>query len=81
MVKWDFERVEQAFTGASVDPQHWVKALDAIASVTGSVGAILLPLSGDLIPNVPFTETIHRWRIIFKMAGIRGTNAIAAFTF
>jgi DNA-binding CsgD family transcriptional regulator/PAS domain-containing protein len=58
MAKCDFEQIEHAFADAAIDSQQWVKALETVATVTESAGAILLPIQGDLIPNVPFTERI-----------------------
>jgi DNA-binding CsgD family transcriptional regulator len=55
---WNFEPVEQEFADAGLDPTRWVKALDCMASATGSRGAILIPITGGVLPNVPFTETV-----------------------
>jgi DNA-binding CsgD family transcriptional regulator len=55
---WNFELVEQEFVEAGLDPTRWVKALDSIAVATGSHGAMLMPISGGLLPNVPYTETV-----------------------
>lgn len=56
MVRWDCHRIEKAFADAAVDPSQWEIALDIATAVTESTGALLLPLTGDLIQNVPFTE-------------------------
>jgi DNA-binding CsgD family transcriptional regulator len=56
MTMWNFELIEQAFADAAFDPQQWIKALDTATTVTQSAGAILLPITGDLISNVPFTD-------------------------
>jgi DNA-binding CsgD family transcriptional regulator len=55
---WNFEPAEQDFAEAGLDPARWVKALTSMASATGSYGAVMLPLAGDALPNVPFTENI-----------------------
>ncbi|MBN8987596.1 MAG: helix-turn-helix transcriptional regulator [Rhizobiales bacterium] len=52
----DFGLAEQEFAEASLDPSRWVQALTAVASATGSFGAVLLPLAGNTLPNVPYTE-------------------------
>ncbi len=57
MPAWNVEPVEQQFADAGLEPaRRMVKALDAVSSATGSYGAILLPISGGVIPNVPYTE-------------------------
>lgn len=58
MPAWNFDPAEQEFAEAGLDPTRWVKALDHIASATGSHGAMLMPLAGGILPNVPFTETV-----------------------
>jgi DNA-binding CsgD family transcriptional regulator len=39
-----------------LDPGRWVAALQAVTTATESFGAVLLPNTGGLLPNVPFTE-------------------------
>lgn len=56
MPDWDLGRIERAFADAALNPAAWVKALDTATEITESFGAILLPIKGGLIPNVPFTE-------------------------
>jgi DNA-binding CsgD family transcriptional regulator len=58
MPNWDLESIERAFADAALDPASWVKALDAASAHTESFGAVLLPIKGGLIPNIPFTESI-----------------------
>jgi len=53
---WNFGPAEQEFAEAGLDPTRWVKALTSLASATGSYGAVMLPLAGDGLPNVPYTE-------------------------
>jgi DNA-binding CsgD family transcriptional regulator len=55
---WNFGPAEQEFAKAALDPTRWVQALTAMASATGSYGAVMLPLSGDALPNVPYTENV-----------------------
>jgi DNA-binding CsgD family transcriptional regulator len=50
---WDFEAVEKAFASAAVNPTEWAKAMDAAAEATNSTGAVLLPISGGHIPEMP----------------------------
>jgi DNA-binding CsgD family transcriptional regulator len=58
MALGNLETLAQDFAEAALDPSLWVKALDRAAAVTNSYGAVLLPVTGDLISTVPFTETI-----------------------
>jgi DNA-binding CsgD family transcriptional regulator len=55
---WKPKLIEAAFANAAFDPSAWVKALDIVVSVTESHGALLLPLTGITLPNVPFTERL-----------------------
>jgi hypothetical protein len=57
MGNWKPELIERAFADAALDPTLWVKALDIVASITGSKGAGLFPAS-DGLPNVPYSEPI-----------------------
>ena len=54
----NFGPAEQEFAEAGLDPTRWVTALDSLAAATGSFGAVLLPLTGDTLPNVPYTENV-----------------------
>jgi DNA-binding CsgD family transcriptional regulator len=53
---WNFGPAEQEFAEAGLDPKRWVTALTSMAAATGSYGAVMLPLAGDALPNVPWTE-------------------------
>jgi DNA-binding CsgD family transcriptional regulator len=55
---WNFEPAEREFVEAGLDPMRWVKALDSVAFATGSHGALMMPITGGVLRNVPFTETI-----------------------
>ena len=55
---WKFDPAEQEFAEAALDSSRWVKALESLAEATGSYGAVLLPVAGDALPNVPYTESI-----------------------
>jgi DNA-binding CsgD family transcriptional regulator len=58
MAIWNSELIETAFADAALDSSLWVKALDIVVSLTESHGALLLPITGKAIPNVPFTERL-----------------------
>ena len=58
MALGDFELIEESFVKAAIDPSQWVKALDVVAAVTRSQGAVLLPVTGNMISALPFTESI-----------------------
>jgi DNA-binding CsgD family transcriptional regulator len=57
---WNLEPIERAFADAALNPASWVKALDTATALTESFGAILLPIKGGLISNVPFTEPMGK---------------------
>jgi DNA-binding CsgD family transcriptional regulator len=54
----NLQPVERAFAEAAIDPSSWVTALDTVTDLTASFGALLLPITGIAIPNVPFTERL-----------------------
>ena len=56
MPAWNLGPAEQEFAEAGLDPTRWVKALTSVAEATGSYGAVMLPLAGTALPNVPWTE-------------------------
>ena len=58
MPSWDLNRVESAFAAAAISPAAWTGALDVVSKETGAYGAVLLPISGDTLPNVPHTASI-----------------------
>jgi DNA-binding CsgD family transcriptional regulator len=60
MRHWNLHKVEEAFTAAAIDPARWMEALACVAAETDSTGALLLPVSGDRIPNVPVSEGLAR---------------------
>jgi DNA-binding CsgD family transcriptional regulator/PAS domain-containing protein len=59
MKAWDSHAITKAFADAAVDPTLWVKAMDIIARETGSFGALLLPVYGQ-IPNPPASDSLLR---------------------
>jgi DNA-binding CsgD family transcriptional regulator len=58
MQNWDLSAVERAFGQAALAPEEWKRALDTTVSITGSHGALLLPISGGVLRTVPYTESI-----------------------
>ena len=56
--RWNDLAVHTAFAEAALDPSKWSGAMDAVATATGSVGAILLPVPTRAVPIVPFSESI-----------------------
>lgn len=55
--KGDFGALLESFATASADPSLWEAAMDTAAQVTGSVGAILLPVRGP-VPGTPYSQSI-----------------------
>ena len=60
MTKWDLNKIEEAFAAAAIDPSRWSDALDCISTQTEACGTLLLPVTGNHIPNVPATEGLAR---------------------
>jgi hypothetical protein len=58
MHSWNPEAIEGDFAAASIDPSLWPKALDRVTAMTNSYGALLLPVTGRVLPTVPFTEAM-----------------------
>ena len=65
---WDLPAVAAAISAASIDPTKWVKAMDVVAEQTGSVGAVLIPVTG-LIPNDVFSKSIGGLREAYISEG------------
>jgi DNA-binding CsgD family transcriptional regulator len=59
MNSWNLDSISQSFASAAVQPDLWIRAMDTIATETGSVGAVLIPLRGTM-PNVPSSESVLR---------------------
>jgi hypothetical protein len=57
---WNLDVITQSFADAAVEPALWVRAMDTLAGETSSVGAVLIPLQGGTLPNVPSSESILR---------------------
>jgi DNA-binding CsgD family transcriptional regulator len=58
MNSWNLDSISESFVTAAVQPDLWIRAMDTIAAETGSVGAVLIPLRGGTMPNVPSSETM-----------------------
>jgi DNA-binding CsgD family transcriptional regulator/PAS domain-containing protein len=58
MGSWNLDRIDTAFAEAALDSNFWVNALNIVTTTTESEGAILIPASGDALPNIPFTESM-----------------------
>ena len=56
MGQWDLEAVEAAFSEAAINPAEWTHALNIVAAQTKAFGAILIPIAGNHLPNVPFSD-------------------------
>jgi len=54
---WDINAITAAFTDAAVDPSRWTAAMETVRKVTGSHGAVLLPMTARL-PNIPHSQSL-----------------------
>jgi DNA-binding CsgD family transcriptional regulator/PAS domain-containing protein len=57
---WDLHTIERSFADAAIEPALWGKAMDVIANESGSVGTLLFPPQGVVVPSVPSSEAIQR---------------------
>ena len=60
MRSWDLQAVEAIFAAAAVDASLWSKAIQTASEQTESIGALILPVTGQGIPYVPASEGIAR---------------------
>lgn len=60
MATWDLGAIESAFADAAVGSGEWTGALETIAAVTESHGALLLPVRGGVLRTLPFTESLSQ---------------------
>ena len=60
MASWNLELIEKSFADAATDPTLWINAMDTIAKETDSIGAVLIPMRGGTLPNVPASESVLR---------------------
>jgi DNA-binding CsgD family transcriptional regulator len=65
---WDLAAVAAAMSAASIDPTQWVKAMDVFAEQTGSVGAVLIPVTG-MIPTNAYSASIAGLREAYIREG------------
>lgn len=54
---FDLPAIAQAFAEAAIDPSRWDHAMDVAGTATGSRGALLIPIRGQL-PRMPFNAAI-----------------------
>jgi DNA-binding CsgD family transcriptional regulator len=59
MDPFDQKRITAALTGAAIDPSQWTDALETVATCTGSYGAILFPILGNL-PIVNCSQSMQK---------------------
>lgn len=59
MAPWTLSRVESAFAEAAVFPAMWANALETVSEETGAYGAVLLPINGYTLPNIPHTKSME----------------------
>jgi DNA-binding CsgD family transcriptional regulator len=58
MGRWKPDLIDKSFAEAALDSNLWGRALDIVTTLTESEGAILIPVKGGALPNIPFTESI-----------------------
>jgi DNA-binding CsgD family transcriptional regulator len=69
MRSWDLPTIEEIFAAAAVDPSLWPKAIQTAAEQTDSIGALILPVTGQGSPYVPASEGIGRATEIYFRDG------------
>jgi DNA-binding CsgD family transcriptional regulator len=57
---WDLRVVEAAFSEAAINPSAWTQALNVVTAQTDAFGAILVPVAGNHLPNVPFSDRMEK---------------------
>ena len=60
MGTWDLQAIEDIFADAATDASLWSKAIQTASEQTESVGALILPVTGQGFPYVPASEGIAR---------------------
>ena len=76
---WDLEAVEAAFSDAALNPAAWTRALNVVTTQTEAFGAILVPIAGNHLPNVPFSDRMEQSVDAYSFlvaGGICATSAI-----
>ena len=66
MGQWNPNRIENALAGAAFTPAIWTNALDIVSNETGANGAVLVPLSSDVLPMIPLTA--RNWVTLLRAA-------------
>lgn len=56
---WNFGIIESAFSDAAINPSNWARALNIVAEQTDAFGAIVIPVSGSHLPNLPFSDRME----------------------
>jgi DNA-binding CsgD family transcriptional regulator len=60
MRSWNLQAVEEIFASAATDASLWSRAIQTASEQTDSIGALILPVTGQGFPSVPATEGIAR---------------------
>jgi DNA-binding CsgD family transcriptional regulator len=60
MRSWDLQAVEEIFATAATDASLWSRAIQTASEQTDSIGALILPVTGQGFPSVPANEGIAR---------------------
>jgi DNA-binding CsgD family transcriptional regulator len=60
MRSWDLQAVEEIFATAATDASLWSRAIQTASEQTDSIGALILPVTGQGFPSVPASEGIAR---------------------
>ncbi len=55
---WNLNGVERAFADGAVNPSRWVEAIEFITKEAGDFGTVLLPASGNAIPDICQTQSL-----------------------
>ena len=58
MRSWNLQAVEDIFANAATDASLWSNAIQTVSEQTESVGALILPVTGQGFPFVPASEGI-----------------------
>ena len=56
MGTWNLDAIEAALSDAAIDPTTWTRALNVVSAQTDAFGAILVPVAGNHLPNVPISD-------------------------
>lgn len=68
MDRFDRQRITQALTAAAIDPTRWSEALETAAVCTGSHGALLFPIAGNL-PTVSASTSMGKAFEVYTREG------------